>query len=89
MGDANEQVVKMCHEQYYKWTHRANVKRIQEGGSNTKYFHFIANEKHKRKKIFQLEQDEATIIRQEILRTISQNSTRGCLGHWAKTIYIF
>jgi hypothetical protein len=38
------------------------VKHDQEGGSNTKYFHFIANIKHKKEKIFQLEQDEETTV---------------------------
>jgi hypothetical protein len=34
------------------------VKHIQEGGNDTKYFHLVANGKHRRKKIFQLDQDE-------------------------------
>jgi hypothetical protein len=38
------------------------------GGGNTKYFHLIANGKHRRKKIFQLEQDEGTIIGQENIK---------------------
>jgi hypothetical protein len=33
-----------------------------------KYFHLIANGKHRRKKIFQLEQDEGTIIGQENIK---------------------
>jgi hypothetical protein len=45
------------------------VKYVQEGGDNTKYFHLIANGKHRRKKFFQLEQDEGTIIGQENLKT--------------------
>jgi hypothetical protein len=52
---------------------RAKVKHIQEGGNNTKYFHLIANGKHRRKKIIQLEQEEGTIIGQENLKNyISQ-----------------
>jgi hypothetical protein len=44
------------------------VKHIQ-GGNNTKYFHLIANGKHRRKKIFQLEQDKGTIIGPENIKT--------------------
>jgi hypothetical protein len=32
-----------------------------QGGNNTKYFHLIANGKHRKKKIFQLEQDEGAV----------------------------
>jgi hypothetical protein len=38
---------------------------MQEGGNNTKYFHLIANGKHRKKNIFQLEQDEGTIVGEE------------------------
>jgi hypothetical protein len=44
-------------------------KHIQEGGDNTKYFHLISNDKHRKKRIFQLEQDEGTIVGQENLKT--------------------
>jgi hypothetical protein len=44
------------------------VRHIQEGGNNTKYFHLIANVKHRKKKIFQLEQDEGTIVGETNLR---------------------
>jgi hypothetical protein len=52
-----------------RWAQRSKVKHIQEGGDNTKYFHLIANGKHRRQRIFQLEQDdEGTIIGQENLK---------------------
>jgi hypothetical protein len=47
---------------------RAEVKYIQEGGDNTKYFHLIANGKHRKKKIYQLEQEEGTIVGEENLK---------------------
>jgi hypothetical protein len=43
-----------CNEDT-KWDQRAKVKQIQEGGNNTKYFHLIANGKHRKKRIYQLE----------------------------------
>jgi hypothetical protein len=48
--------VSNCKEEA-KWAQRAKVKHVQEGGNNTRYFHLIANGKHRKKKIFQLEQD--------------------------------
>jgi hypothetical protein len=36
--------------------------------NNTKYFHLVANGKHRRKKYFQLEQDEGTIVGLENLK---------------------
>jgi mannosylglycoprotein endo-beta-mannosidase len=51
-----------------KWAQRAKIKHVQEGGNNTKYFHLIANGKHRKKKIFQLEQDEGTIVGEENLK---------------------
>jgi hypothetical protein len=56
------------------------VKHIQEGGDNTKYFHLIANGKHRKKKIFQLEQDEGTIIGDENLKVFISEYYKGLFG---------
>jgi hypothetical protein len=52
---ANDEFCSLQRVEESKWAQRANVKHIQEGGSNTRYFHLIANGKHRRKKIIQLE----------------------------------
>ena len=67
-------------EEESKWAQRAKVKYIQEGGDNTKYFHLIANGKHRRKKIFQLEQDEGTIVGQENLKTYISEYYKSLFG---------
>ena len=59
---------KLRRDEEIKWAQRAKVKHIQEGGKNTKYFHLIANGKHRKKKIFQLEQDEGTIVGEDNLK---------------------
>jgi hypothetical protein len=46
----------------FKFHSCAKVKHVKEGGNNTKYFHLIANGKHRRKKIFQVEHDKGVII---------------------------
>jgi hypothetical protein len=66
---ANEKLNKLRRDEEIKWAQRAKVKYIQEGGDNTKYFHLIANGKHRKKKIFQLEQDEGTIVGDDNLKT--------------------
>jgi hypothetical protein len=67
LRNANEQVNKLWSNEESKWTQRANVKHVQEGGNNTKYFHLIVNGKHRKKKIFQLEKEEGTIVEEENL----------------------
>jgi hypothetical protein len=65
---ANEGLRKLRREEESKWAQRAKVKHIQEGGNNTKYFHLIANGKHRKKKNFQLEQQEGTIVGEDNLK---------------------
>jgi hypothetical protein len=49
LKDANEKITKLRRDEETKWAQRAKVKHIQEGGSNTKYFHLIANGKKRKK----------------------------------------
>jgi hypothetical protein len=64
---ANEELAKLRRDKESKWAQRTNVEHIQEGGDNTKYFHLIANGKH-RKNIFQLEQDEGTTVGEDNIK---------------------
>jgi mannosylglycoprotein endo-beta-mannosidase len=68
MRKANDDLAKLRRDEESKWAQRAKVKHVQQGGDNTKYFHLIANGKHRRKRIFQLEQEEGTILGQENLK---------------------
>jgi hypothetical protein len=65
---ADEDLAKLRRDEETKWAQRAKVGHIQEGGNNTKYFHLIVNGKHQKQKIFQLEQDEGTIVGESNLR---------------------
>jgi hypothetical protein len=65
---ANEELAKLRRDKESKWAQRAKVEHIQEGGDNTKYFHLIANGKHRKKRISQLEQDEGTIVDEDNLK---------------------
>ena len=68
LREANDRICSLRRDEETKWAQRAKIKHVQEGGNNTKYFHLIANGKHRKKKIFQLEQDEGTIIGDEELK---------------------
>jgi hypothetical protein len=63
---STDSLAKLRREEESKWAQRAKVKFIQEGGNNTKFFHLIANGKHRRKKVVQLKQEEGTIIVKKI-----------------------
>ena len=49
---------ELFREEELKWALRAKVRKIVQGEDNTQFFHMIANGKHRKKRIFQLEQDE-------------------------------
>jgi hypothetical protein len=50
LQEANDKLAKLRRDEESKWAQRAKVKHVQEGGNNIKYFHLIANGKHRRKK---------------------------------------
>ena len=56
--EADAYLAQLRRDEESKWAQRAKVKHVQEGGNNTKYFHLIANGKHRKKRIFQLQQYE-------------------------------
>jgi hypothetical protein len=77
---STDSLAKLRREEESKWAQRAKVKFIQEGGNNTKFFHLIANGKHRRKKIFQLEQEEGTIVGQENLKVYISEYYKNLFG---------
>jgi hypothetical protein len=52
LRDATDNLNKLRCDEETKWAQRAKVKHVQEGGNNNKYFHLIANGKHRKKKYF-------------------------------------
>ena len=63
-----------------KWALRSKVRKVVQGDDNTQYFHMIANGKHRKKIIFQLEQDEGTILGQENLKLYITNYYKHLFG---------
>ena len=78
--EADISLAKLRRDEETKWAQRAKVKHIQEGGNNTRYFHLIANGKHRKKRIFQLEQDEETIVGQQNLKVFITEFYKNLFG---------
>jgi len=57
----NERLAELLREEEIKWYQRAKVKQLLECDANTKYYHLLANGRHRKTRIFQLE-DENNII---------------------------
>ncbi len=58
----------LSREEEIKWYQRSKTKHLIERDRNTKYYHMIANGKHRKTKIFQLEQEEGLIKGDEDLK---------------------
>jgi hypothetical protein len=57
----NTRLAQLLHEEEIKWYQRAKVKDLLEGDSNTKYFQLIANGKHRKTRIFQLQHEDKIV----------------------------
>jgi hypothetical protein len=57
----NERLVELLREEELKWYQRAKVKHLLQGDANTKYYHLLANGRHRKTRIFQLEDGESII----------------------------
>jgi hypothetical protein len=51
----NDRLATHLREEEIKWYQRAKVKNLLEGDVNMKYFHLVANGKHRKMRIFQLD----------------------------------
>jgi len=49
----NERLAELLREEELKWYQRAKVKHLLEGDANTKYYHLLANGRHRKTRIFQ------------------------------------
>ena len=49
---ADDYLAKLRSDEETKWAQHAKVKHVCVGGNNTKYFHLIANGKHRKKTDF-------------------------------------
>jgi mannosylglycoprotein endo-beta-mannosidase len=80
LKNANDELAKLRGDEETKWAQRAQVKHIQEWGNNTKYFNLVADGKHRKNKIFQLEQEEGIIVGQDNLKTYISEYYKNLFG---------
>jgi len=48
----NDRLAQLLREEELKWYQRAKVKDLLEGDANTKYYHLLANGRHRKTRIF-------------------------------------
>jgi hypothetical protein len=64
-----ERLVTLLREEELKWYERAKVKTLLEGDANTRFFHLVANGKHRKQHIYRLENDQGTVVGDECLKS--------------------
>jgi len=63
-----ERLVNLLREEELKWYQRAKVKTLLEGDANTRFFHLVANRKHRKQHIYKLENDQGAVIGDDNLK---------------------
>jgi mannosylglycoprotein endo-beta-mannosidase len=62
------------------WLQQSKATKLLQGDDNTKYFHLVANGRHRKTKIVQLEQEEGTIVGDENRKTYITEYYKGLFG---------
>jgi hypothetical protein len=63
-----ERLVSLLREEEIKWYERAKVKTLLEGDANTRFFHLVANGKHRKQHIYRLEDDNGVVVSSDRLK---------------------
>jgi hypothetical protein len=63
-----ERLVSLLREEEIKWYERAKVKTLLEGGANTRFFHLVANGKHRKQHIYRLVDDNGVAVSSDHLK---------------------
>jgi hypothetical protein len=71
----------LLREEELKWYERAKVNTLLEGNDNTRFFHLVANSKHRKQHIYQLENDQGVIVGDEQLKTHITQYYKNLFGH--------
>jgi hypothetical protein len=62
-----ECLVSLLREEEFKWYERVKVITLLEGDANTRFFHLVANGKHRKQRIFKLEDDQGAVVGDDCL----------------------
>jgi hypothetical protein len=77
---SNVEIARLLREEEIKWYQRSKSQFILEGDANTRYFHSVANRRHRKKRIHSLVQDEGTIEGHENLKSYITNYYKSLFG---------
>jgi hypothetical protein len=61
-------LAQLLREEKVKWYQRGKAKHLLQGDMNTKYFQLLDNGKHRKNRIFQLQEGGRTIVGDEALK---------------------
>jgi exonuclease III len=75
-----ERLVTLLREEELKWYERAKIKTLLEGDSNTRFFHLVANGKHRKQQILSLEDDQGTLVGMSDLKKHITNYYKNLFG---------
>ena len=73
-------LIQILREEEIKWYQRGKTTKLLFGDMKTKYFQLIANGKHRKTRIFQLEDDGKIIKGDEQLKKYITDYYRGLFG---------
>jgi hypothetical protein len=76
----SERLTELLREEEIKWYQRAKVKHLLEGDANTKYYHLLANGRHRKTRIFQLENWDSIITGDAQLKQHITSYYKGLFG---------
>jgi mannosylglycoprotein endo-beta-mannosidase len=79
-SQTNAQITSLLWKEELKWYQRSKAQFILEGDSNTRYFHGIANGRHRRIRIQSLVQEDGRDERHEQLKSYITNYFKGLFG---------
>jgi hypothetical protein len=65
----NARLIQLLRDEEIKWYQRSKSNKLLQGDSNTKYFHMVANGKHRKSQIFQLLEGDRMIRGHETLKS--------------------
>jgi hypothetical protein len=77
---SNAHIADLLGEEELKWYQRSKAQFILERDSNTRYFHGIANGRHRKKCIHFVVQDEGLIEGHEQVKSYITNYYKGLFG---------
>jgi hypothetical protein len=63
-----------------KWYQRSKMDKLLKGDNNTKYFHLVANGRHRKTRIFQLEDNAQIIEGDDHLKSYITQFYKGLFG---------